>query len=266
MPYKVFLSYSWSNSAERHALAKAISEIPNVMPLVDKEFIQPGDSVHDSISNAIDDADCLVVLLTREGLKSREVLDEIGRAHERKKLIIPVVAEKTPLEKLPWYLRDLNWITYGDRNFDQVLEAIMKTISRRANPLEGIDLRKMPSTLVNAIQAGARFLDVPPSSESGGYKTSFADEYLFCRLKMRQTEAQFVLRVSKAMRIKDAAEFLAYELLPHLYSQDYEWLLVHYERPLPGSHTFATTTIQDGDTVYLLGNHREPMWAPCPAR
>lgn len=140
MTYKVFLSYSWSNSAERRALVNEIKQIKSVEVLVDKLEIQPGDSIHTSISHMINRADCVVVLLTEEGLQSHEVLDEISRAHERGKLIVPVVSEKIRIESLPWYMRDINFIKYDERNFDQVVETVVQAVTRRANPFETSDL------------------------------------------------------------------------------------------------------------------------------
>src|SRR5712692_9998547 len=147
MAFEVFLSYSWSNSAERRALASEIARLPGTTVLVDKDFIGPGDPIHKTVGTMISAADCVVVLLTPEGLKSREVLDEISRAHDRGKFIVPIVAEGTSLESLPWYLRDLNFIAYGERNFDAVVESITTAIRRLADPLSSIDLNLLPESI-----------------------------------------------------------------------------------------------------------------------
>jgi TIR domain len=134
MPYNVFLSYSWSNSAERRVLADKIGAIENVKVLVDDDFISPGDPIHSTVLKMIDASDCLVVLLTREGLQSREVWDEITRAHDRNKVIIPILAEGTKLEEIPWHFRDLRWVSYDLKNFDFVVERVIAAIRKRANP------------------------------------------------------------------------------------------------------------------------------------
>jgi len=134
MPYNVFLSYSWSNSAERRVLADKIGAIENVKVLVDDDFISPGDPIHSTVLKMIDAADCLVVLLTREGLQSREVWDEITRAHDRNKVIIPILAEGTKLEEIPWHFRDLRRVSYDLKNFDFVVERVIAAIWKRANP------------------------------------------------------------------------------------------------------------------------------------
>jgi hypothetical protein len=144
LTYNVFLSYSWSNSAERRVLADKIGAIENVKVLVDDDFISPGDPIHSTVLKMIDAADCLVVLLTREGLQSREVWDEITRAHDRNKVIIPILAEGTKLEEIPWHFRDLRWVPYDLKNFDFVVERVVAAIRKRANPPAGIDSPAVP--------------------------------------------------------------------------------------------------------------------------
>jgi TIR domain len=116
MSYKVFLSYSWANSAERRALQLELQSIKSVQVLVDASGIQPGDAIHERVAQMIASADCVIVFLTAEGLQSRQVLDELSRCHDRRKFIVPVVAEGTTMESLPWHIRDLHWIKYNNRN------------------------------------------------------------------------------------------------------------------------------------------------------
>src|SRR6478609_6649416 len=140
MPCKVFISYSWSNSAERRALEAEIGSVRGTQVLVDRNLIRPGDPIHSKISRAIDIADCIVVLLTDEGLASTEVRDEISRAHAQGRLIVPVVAEGVSLERLPWFLRDVSWISYNPRDFDSVASKIAERIKQIADPLSAMDL------------------------------------------------------------------------------------------------------------------------------
>ncbi len=85
MHYKIMLSYSWKDSAERVALSKHLESIEGVTVLFDRRNIGAGAQVHPAISDMLSEADFLVVLLTQAALSSKEVLDEITRAHERKK-------------------------------------------------------------------------------------------------------------------------------------------------------------------------------------
>ena len=47
----------------------------------------------------IDAADCVIVLLSTEGLQSREVLDKLSRFHDRGVIIIPVLTEWTLMQR-----------------------------------------------------------------------------------------------------------------------------------------------------------------------
>lgn len=269
MPYKVFVSYSWSNSAERRALSSEISDIEGVEVLVDRDFIRPGDPIHERVNRMITDADCVVVLLTEEGLKSTEVLDEISRVHDRGKLIIPVVAESTTLEMLPWYVRDLLSLPYNERNFDEVIDKVVERVRTLAEPLSTIDQSKIPSGLKELLDSGAQFVDVP-MADSGHSRqpSSVLDEHIFCTLKLRQSDAVFVFRAHVTATVGAVAEYLAHYLLPHLYHEDYVWLLVREDEPrrqIPTYLSLATADIGTGDTVLLLGNHRRPEWAPSQA-
>jgi hypothetical protein len=263
MAFKVFISYSWSNSAERAALVSEISKIPSASVLVDKASIGPGDPIHQTISKMLDAADGVIVLLTQEGLRSREVLDEISRAHERGKFIIPIVKEGMRLESLPWYLRDLNFIPYNGRNFDAVAESIVGAVRRLADPLRSIGSESLPESIRAKITEGAQFVDVLAQ-----YPHQDEGEDIFCVLSMRHSDATIVFRASSNSPLEKVAAFLANYLLPHLRESDYEWGFSRVEssqKGLPGHLTFRLAGICSGDGLYLVGNHRMPQWMPSPA-
>lgn len=272
MAIKVFLSYSWSNSAERSALASEIAKVQGVEVLVDREFIRPGDPIHQKISTMLNAADAVIVLLTQEGLGSREVLDEISRAHERGKFIIPIVQEGVTLESLPWYLRDLNFIQYSGRNFDVVAESIVKAVQRLADPLRSVPPESLPQSIRAKVAEGAQFVDVLAQ-----YPESDETTHIYCVLMMRHSDATFVFRTSPNSELEKVATFLARHLLPHLRESDYEWGFskvaspgqsdertaeVYRDRQLPGYLTFLLAGVYSGDSLYLIGNHRMPQWAP----
>ena len=263
MSYKVFVSYSWKNSAERRALSAEIKQLKNVELIIDKEQILPGQPVHTTISELLDKANCVVVSLTEDGLSSKEVLDEISRAHDRGKDLIPIVAKDTDMSSLPWYIRDLNWISYDDRDFDSVLQTIIAAIKGRANVLRDIEQSKLPRNLKKLIKDGANFIDVPLQTHiAASLPKDAAEDYLVCELKMRQTPASFVFRVPAIMEISVVAEYLIKKVFPHLQHHDYDWTFTHEGHELPSYHTFKSAGIRTGDVVYLFGNTRRPKWAP----
>jgi hypothetical protein len=128
MIYRVMLSYSWRNNEELTAIANCLRKIEGIQVLYDKEKIKLGDPVHSVISQLIDDSDCIIALLTSEGMASHEVHDEVVRAHERNKTIIPIISDDVSPDKLPWFLRDINFVRYRPADFDSVLAAISESV------------------------------------------------------------------------------------------------------------------------------------------
>ncbi len=128
MVFNVMLSYSWNNSAERAALAHQLRMIRGVNVLFDKKHVGIGAAVHRNLSGLLSKADCIVALLTKPAVGSKEVLDELTRAHERGKHIIPIVAEDVAIDSLPWFVRDLNFIKYAERDFDTILVGVETTV------------------------------------------------------------------------------------------------------------------------------------------
>jgi hypothetical protein len=208
----------------------------------------------------IDDANCVVVLLTAEGLRSHEVLDEISRSHDRKKFIIPVVAKGTRLEALPWYIRDLKWIEYDNRKFDDVVDVIVRAIDQRASPLKYIDAMLLTSDTRALLASGSRYVEVPyPEHLKQKAECSTS---LVCILEMAQSDEKFVFKVAENMRVEDAANFLVNELMPAFQYEEYEWTLLSNERELAPYHTFITAGVRSGQAVRLIGNHRRPRVCP----
>ena len=252
--YRVFISYSWSNSAERRALQVELSTISGVEVLVDKDSIRPGDSIHDRIDQNILSADCVVALLTEEGLKSREVADELTRCHDRRKFIIPVVEKGTSLETIPWYLRDTNYIPYDARNFDSVVEIIVDAVKGRASPL--IQFSDSPEHLKSLVNSSAVFLEVP--SEEAVFSNSPMEDYRLCELRMQESRESFVFRVAARMCIGRAAEYLARRLLPHLDGNEYTWTFEYEGAELGVYQTFETAGVTTGAALYLVGTFQGP--------
>lgn len=137
--YRVFISYSWFNSAERRAVVAELEKVRCVEVLVDTRTLLPGDAIHAGLESMIDMADCVVVFLTERGLGSGEVLNEVSLAHQKGKLIVPIIGKDVYHDVLPVYLRDVNAIVYDERLFDGVVEQIVRAVSGQANRRRGTD-------------------------------------------------------------------------------------------------------------------------------
>jgi TIR domain len=257
--YHVFLSYSWRDVTERAAIATALKKLDSIRVWVDEDFISPGDSIHDRISQAIDTADCVVALITPASLASKEVVDELTRAHERGRRIVPIVAEGVGLDNQVWHVRDLRRIDYRPGDLPGVLAELVAAVKKLS--FDDLVQEKAPKALKDLIDGGAQFVSLA-DHEKG---MTHADDYVFCQLRMRQTRAKFVFCARPTMRIGTAAELLVTELLPHTDPEDYEWSLTYEDgTEIPSHHTLLTAGIKSGSTVYLIGRHRMPQWAPAP--
>lgn len=90
MGYDVFISYSTSD-------LNLVTEITNQLKqfgancYVADNIIEAGELLSDKIENAINRADCVLVILTEEGFRSQWVNQEIGLAKAKGKTIIPII-------------------------------------------------------------------------------------------------------------------------------------------------------------------------------
>ena len=109
----VFISYSWKQKLERSVLVNCLKDSTLLRIIVDIDRINTADPIHPRISQLIDEADVVVCLITQDSLLSTEVREELVRAHERGKVIVPVVRPDLDQSRLPHFLRDLNCISYS---------------------------------------------------------------------------------------------------------------------------------------------------------
>lgn len=112
---KVFISHSRENKALAKRVGVALEQAG--LDVWDEEQeILPGDNWAKKISQALEEAQAMVVLLTPEALDSTWVNREIDFAlsHERfKNRLIPVLVgldDSIAMEKVPWILRHLKVI------------------------------------------------------------------------------------------------------------------------------------------------------------
>ncbi|MBI4713428.1 MAG: toll/interleukin-1 receptor domain-containing protein [Planctomycetes bacterium] len=110
MAYKVFISHSTMDSGIVKALANILSKF-GVTPYVADWDLPAGMSLNKGISSEIDKADCIIVLLTHNGIRSKWVHQEIGYARKSAKLIIPLVERGTTPDELG-FLKPIRYIEY----------------------------------------------------------------------------------------------------------------------------------------------------------
>jgi len=102
---KIFISYSRQNSNFAHQLTTDLSKAgANVW--FDQISIQTGEPWDSSIDKALDEADAVLLILSKASVSSENVLDEISFALEENKKIIPVLLERCDI---PFRIKRLNY-------------------------------------------------------------------------------------------------------------------------------------------------------------
>ncbi len=131
----VFISYSWQDVPIRRAIVAELRGEVDIRVLFDAGRIAASDPLHPNISTLIDRSDLVIAILTSSGLSSKEVLDELVRANERKKRILPLVEQSIPLEMLPHFLRDVLQIRFTNSSFDKAVDTLSETVSKLSQKL-----------------------------------------------------------------------------------------------------------------------------------
>ena len=148
---KIFVSYA----SERREVAEPIAlalRSAGYEVFFDRDDLPAGQTYHDQIADAIDDADILVFLLSPESVdKGRYTLSEVGLARKKwrtpKGRVLPVMLAATPIEELPAYLREVSILeTQGN--------LVADTVSEVNTLIDAIRRENNRRTLVSATKAG----------------------------------------------------------------------------------------------------------------
>ncbi len=122
MAYKVFISHSTQDQGLVIKLANILSKF-GVEVLVAEWYLSPGQQIDKKIFDKIEKSDCVVVLLTQNGIRSNWVQQEIGYALKCDRPLIPLV-EKGIDEKELASLKGKEYIEY---NSYQPQQSLIKT-------------------------------------------------------------------------------------------------------------------------------------------
>ena len=122
MAYKVFISHSTRDRKLVIALANILSKF-GIKVFVAEWYLTPGQKLDRKVFANLDNADCVVVLLTRNGIRSNWVQQEIGYALKISKPLIPLVEKGIPPGDLG-ALQDRDYIEYDP---SQPQHALIKT-------------------------------------------------------------------------------------------------------------------------------------------
>lgn len=133
MPYRVFISHSTTDQGLVIALSNLLSKY-GAEVFVAEWYLAPGEQLAKKIFEQIRNADCVVVLLTRNGVRSGWVQQEIGYAFSSQKPLIPLVEKGVDSKDLD-SLQGREYIEYDS---DQPQRALV----RMATYVKSLKLKK----------------------------------------------------------------------------------------------------------------------------
>lgn len=119
MAYKVFISHSTRDQGLVISLANLLSKF-GVEVFVAEWYLAPGERLDKKVFEQIERSDCVVALLTREGIRSNWVQQEIGYSLQRNKLTIPVIEKGVDPKDLA-ALQGREYIEYDPHQYQQAL-------------------------------------------------------------------------------------------------------------------------------------------------
>ncbi len=115
--FNIFLSYSWKDYTAKEEIIKTLDDIQDTNLMVDHIHIPKGEYIFEKISDLIDKANILLILISKDSVKSLSVRDELILAHERGCEIIEVCIEQNcqDLEPyIPSFLKGRNRLLLTD--------------------------------------------------------------------------------------------------------------------------------------------------------
>lgn len=98
---------------------------------------EPGERLSDKIMGAIDSSDCVLALLTKDGIRSQWVNQEIGYAKKAGKLILPLVEEGTEVKG---FLAEFEYIPFNREEPFSAINRIAKYLRDKKAEKEKGDL------------------------------------------------------------------------------------------------------------------------------
>lgn len=144
----VLISYSRLQSEQMFFLKEVIEQAGH-NTLIDEDAIVGGDLIPHKISNMIEDADVVLCILTEDSLSSLNVYEELIRADERRRPIIPVsFTYYNQKNKIPHFLEKSHLITIKKPiPSNKEKNAVLKAISSQAEMIDELGLSETNSLL-----------------------------------------------------------------------------------------------------------------------
>lgn len=145
MAYRVFISHSAQDQGLVISLANLLSKF-GVEVFVAEWYLTPGERLDKKVFEQIKKSDCIVALLTRNGMRSSWVQQEIGYSLQRDKPVIPMVEKGIEPKDLA-ALQGREYIEYDRYQYQQAL-------SKLSTYVKSLKLRKEEKEKVLLVLGG----------------------------------------------------------------------------------------------------------------
>ncbi len=126
---KLYISYASRDKELIDRLAADLSK-NSISVHYDRNLINDGGDWQDSLMKGISEADCVLVFITENSLKSTYVMNELGMARalvtksEGTKLLLPVVYGEV---EIPQFIRDIQ-VIFWKENYEEVVDRITRAV------------------------------------------------------------------------------------------------------------------------------------------
>lgn len=122
--YNFFISYSSKDEEIAFKIVNAIESAGYTCWIAPRN-IPYGTPYASAIMEGIDGCDKFLVLITKNSVKSRDVLNEVDNAHSAKKTILPVRLTDTELPReLNYYLSRTQWLTIHSSKPEEIVKLL----------------------------------------------------------------------------------------------------------------------------------------------
>lgn len=130
MVVKIFISYSTKDGRKIAPIKKMIKDYPDVETFFADESMMPGDNIPENIRNEIKESDFLILFHSKNVQKSQWVQNEVGIAFGDKKLIVPLLLDKSKPQGL--LKTNINYLDLTNKKkYDAGLKKLYHVIDKK---------------------------------------------------------------------------------------------------------------------------------------
>lgn len=111
-----FILYSYDDDFANKFVTKMNDRGLGRMKTMDDIHI--GDNIEDKLSNLIQNADFIVIILSKNSIKDKLIMDSLENAFKEKKIIMPLISNSIEKNEIPEEICQLKFFTYSNEDED----------------------------------------------------------------------------------------------------------------------------------------------------